>query len=91
MLTEQNGIGQTLSDRTTGRRLLDLLEKTDRSSACSAARALVPLTDVRLLDQLPRLPDGGNITLEGATGTIVRRIATRPPASIPKAAVRRPV
>ena len=40
ILTEQNQVGHTLSDRPGGRRLLDLLEKTDRSSMYSAARAL---------------------------------------------------
>jgi len=76
VLADQDGIGQTLSDRTSGRHLLDLLEKMDRSSIHSAARALMPLTDVRLLEQLRKLPEEGNITVEGATGSIVRRIAT---------------
>jgi len=76
VLTNQDGMGQTLSDRATGRRMLDLSEKMDRSSMCFAARALVPLTDVRLLEQLRKLPDNGNITVEGVTGTIARRINT---------------
>ena len=76
VLTDQDGLGQTLTDRTTGRYLLDLLEKMDRSSMYSAARCLMPLTDVRLLEQLRKLPEDGNITVEGATGTIVRRIKT---------------
>ena len=76
VLTDQDGMGQTLSDRTSGRRLLDLLEKTDRSSTYYAARALAPLTDVRLLGQLRKLPKEGNVAVEGATGTIVRRINT---------------
>ena len=42
----------------------------------AAARALMPLTDVRLLEQLRKLPEEGNVTVEGATGTIVRRINT---------------
>lgn len=76
VLTEQNSVGHTLSDRTRGRQLLDLLEKMDRSSIHSAARAIIALTDVRALEQLRKLPEKGNVTVEGATGTLVRRIKT---------------
>jgi len=76
VLTDQNSVGHTLSDRTSGRQLLDLLEKMDRFSLYSAAGALVRLTDVRLLEQLRKLPEKGSVTQEGATGTIVRRIST---------------
>ena len=77
VLTEQNQVGHTLSDRGSGRHLLDLLEKMDRSSMYAAARALMPLTDVQLLEQLRKLPEEGNVTVEGATGTIVQRINTQ--------------
>jgi len=76
VLTEQNQVGHTLSDRGSGRRLLGLLEKMDRSFMCAAARALVPLTDVRLLEQLRKLPEDGNVIVEGVTGTIVREVNT---------------
>jgi len=76
VLTEQNRVGHTLSDRWSGRRLTDLLERTDRSSMYAAARALMPLTDVRLLEQLRNLPEDGNAKVDGATGPIVRRINT---------------
>jgi hypothetical protein len=75
VLTEQNQVGHTLSDRESGRRLLDLLEKMDRSSLYAAARALMPLTDVRLLEQLRKLPEKDNAKVEGASGTIVQRIS----------------
>ena len=68
VLTEQNQVGHTLSDRGSGRRLLHLLEKTNRSSIYAAARALIPLTDVQLLKQLRELPAEGNVTVEGAMG-----------------------
>jgi hypothetical protein len=74
VLTEQNQVGHTLSDRTSGRHLLDLLEKMDRTAIYSAARALMPLTDMRLLEQLQKLPDDGSITVEGTTGTIIKQI-----------------
>ena len=77
VLTEQNRVGHTLSDRWSGRRLTDLLEKMDRSSMYTAARALMPLTDVRLLEQLRKLPEDGSAKVDGATGTIVRRISTQ--------------
>ena len=76
VLTEQNRVGHTLSDRWSGRRLTDLLEKMDRSSMYTAARALMPLTDVRLLEQLRKLPEDGSAKVDGATGPIVRRIST---------------
>ena len=76
VLTEQGRVGHTLSDRWSGRRLTDLLEKMDRSSMYTAARALMPLTDVRLLEQLRKLPEDGNAKVDGATGPIVRRINT---------------
>jgi hypothetical protein len=76
VLTEQNQVGHSLSDRGTGRRLLDLAKKTDRSSMYAAARALAPLADARLLKQLRELPGEGKVPVEGATGTIVQRINT---------------
>jgi hypothetical protein len=76
VLTEQNVHGHTLEDRVSGRRQLDLLEKTDRSTACSAALALAPLADARLLEQLRGLRNDGNIAVEGATGTVAQRVVT---------------
>ena len=42
----------------------------------AAANALAPLTDVQLLEQLRKLPEKGNVTMDGATGAIVQRINT---------------
>jgi len=76
VLTEQARFGHTVSDRTSGRQLLDLVEKMDRSSMYSAARALMPLTSARFLEQLRKLPERGSVTVEGATGTVLQRITT---------------
>ncbi len=76
ILTEQNRVGHTLSRRSMGRRLCDLLEKTDRSAMQAAARALVPLTEPALLDQLAKLPATGGGQIGGVNGTVVRRIST---------------
>ena len=75
-LTEQNIAGHTLFDGARGRHLLQQLAKMDRPSMYSAARALVPLADERLLEQLRKVPEEGKVTVEGATGTIVQRINT---------------
>ena len=76
ILTEQNRVGHTLSSRGMGRRLCDLLEKTDQSAMQSAARALVPLTDPAFLDQLARLPSTGSGQMGGVNGTVIGRIST---------------
>ncbi len=76
ILTSQNREGHTLVDRSTGRRLCDLLEKMDRRGLFSAADALAPLVDPQLLKQLANLPDDGNVKVEGASGKIVRKLAT---------------
>ena len=76
VLCAQNREGHTLVDRYTGRRLCDLLEKMDRSALFSAADALAPLVDPELLKQLAALPEEGDVKVEGATGRILRKIAT---------------
>jgi len=76
VLTSQNRVGHTLNARSTGRRLCDLLEKMDRSAMHAAARALVPLTDPKLLEKLRELPDEGETKVDGVTGTVVQRIET---------------
>jgi hypothetical protein len=76
MLTEQNRVGHTLADRAGGRRLTDLLQKMDRGSMYAAARRLVSLTDVRLLEQLRNFSQEGEIAVKGVSGTIVRRVTT---------------
>lgn len=76
VFNELSGHGHTLEDRFSGRRQLDLLEKTDRSATCAAALALAPLADVQLLEQLRKLPSEGSIAVEGVTGTVVKRVST---------------
>jgi len=71
-----NTQGHTLNDRGTGRRLCDLMEKTDRRSLFRAADALVPLMDRELLRQLQSLPEEGDAKVEGVTGRVVRKIVT---------------
>jgi len=75
-LTRNGDNGHTLADRSSGRYMCDLLEKVDRRQWISGARALVPLTDLELLAQLAQLPDEDEVTVEGVTGKVTRRIAT---------------
>ncbi|NQU24879.1 MAG: hypothetical protein HQ567_26650, partial [Candidatus Nealsonbacteria bacterium] len=77
ILTAQCRTGHTLQSRGIGRRLCDLMElKLDRNAMHDAAEALVPITDPQLLEQLRSLPDDATATVEGVTGTMVRRIDT---------------
>ena len=55
VLTEQNQVGHTLSDRASGRHLLDLLEKMDRSSMYAAARALDALDRRAIVGATPQI------------------------------------
>ena len=68
--------GHTIDDRGTGRRLCDLLEKIDRRGFFDAADALVPLTSPELLKQLAKLPEEGDIQVEGVLGRVVAQIPT---------------
>lgn len=76
IFTTQATNGHTLPDRSTGRYLCDLLEKADLNGFYSAADALVPLADPKLLEQLAALPAKEDLTVEGVTGSVVRRITT---------------
>ena len=76
VLTEQVTIGHTLWDRSTGRYLCDLLEKMDRHALFDAADALVPLSDPQLLAQLAKIPEKGDIKVEGVSGTVLQEIDT---------------
>ncbi len=76
VMTASCVMGHTIEDRPTGRRLCDLLEKADRSGFYDAADALVPLADPKLLDQLAKLPEEGDVQVEGVQGTVLRRIFT---------------
>jgi tartrate dehydratase beta subunit/fumarate hydratase class I family protein len=75
MLGSNDG-GHTLSDRASGRRLCDLLEKMDRGEMVHAAQILARLTDRRLLEQLANLPAQQTERVAGVTGTVVRKIQT---------------
>ncbi len=76
VLTGQMSIGHTLWDRSTGRYLCDVLEKMDRRALFDAADALVPLGDPQLLAELAKLPDKGDIKVEGVSGTVLQTIDT---------------
>jgi hypothetical protein len=76
VMVGQNSVGHTLTDRGTGRRMCDLMEKMDRNALIAAAEALVPLTDPKLLEQLKTLPEDGDVTVSGVTGRVVAKIAT---------------
>ena len=69
-------VGHTVDDRGTARRMCDLMEKMDRGALLTAAEALAPLSDRRLLQQLGTLPEEGNVIVRGASGRILRRIET---------------
>ena len=75
-LVSQNNVGHTLSSRSTGRRLCDLMEKMDRGAIHDAADALVPLSNPALLEQLGKISEQDNVAARGVTGTVVRRIVT---------------
>jgi hypothetical protein len=76
VLTGQSTVGHTLSDRGSGRRLCDLMEKMNRGGLMDAAEALVPITDPKLLEQLKQYPDEGDVQVAGVSGTVVARIDT---------------
>jgi len=75
-LTTRSRHGHTLDHRAGGRRLCDLLEKLDRSAMHAAARALTPITDTSLLEQLAKLPTDGKISVDGVKGDVLERINT---------------
>jgi len=75
-LTRNGNVGHTLSDRGSGRYMCDLLETLDRDAVHAAARAMVPLVDPALLEQLRALPCGGGQTAEGVTGKVAMKIET---------------
>jgi hypothetical protein len=76
ILTEQVTIGHTLWDRSTGRYLCDLVEKMDHHALFDAADALGPLSDPQLLAELAKIPDKGDIKVEGVSGTVLQAIDT---------------
>ncbi len=76
VMVANNNAGHTLNDRATGRRLVDLMEKMDRGALVTAAEALVPLSDPKLLEQLKDYPDDGNVMVAGVSGRVAARIET---------------
>jgi hypothetical protein len=76
ILTGQMSIGHTLWDRSTGRYLCDVLEKMDRRALFDAADALVPLSDSQLLAELAKMPDKGDLKVEGVNGTVLQTVDT---------------
>lgn len=68
--------GHTLPNRSTARTICELIKKSDREKMHDAARALVPLCDRGLLEQLGKLSTEETATAPGASGTIHARIAT---------------
>jgi len=57
--------GHTLDNRKTGRDLLQLLEKMDRTGIHNAIEALIPLSDEHLLELLEKLPAQRIVTAAG--------------------------
>jgi hypothetical protein len=69
-------VGHTLNDRSTGRRIVDILEKLDRNAQLNAAEALAVLSDPKLLEQLKDYPDTASVTVPGVTGHVIAKIDT---------------
>jgi hypothetical protein len=76
VLVSRNQAGHTLSDRGTGRRLCDLMERMGRGALASSAEALVPLSDPELLERLKHYPDSTSVEVPGVTGHVIAKIAT---------------
>lgn len=76
VLVTQNRNGHTLADRSTGRRMCDLLEKLDAGGLYKAVEALAPVTGPQVLRQLAEIPDEGSVTIAGASGRVLRQIVT---------------
>jgi len=68
--------GHTLPNRSTARTICELIKKMNREKLHDAAAALVPLCDRGLLDQLGEFSTEQTTMVEGASGTILARIAT---------------
>ncbi|MDR1053745.1 MAG: hypothetical protein LBL39_06175, partial [Planctomycetaceae bacterium] len=49
--------GHTIPSRTYGRKLLDMLEKIDKSAMHDAAEAFIPLVNLSLIELLDKLPE----------------------------------
>ena len=79
VFTRNGQVGHTLSDRYSGRRLLKLILKMDRSKTVEGLRSLARLSDTQLLDQLAKISDETEATtpaISGVTGSIVKLIST---------------
>jgi len=76
VMVSQNRVGHTLHSRGSGRRLLNLLEKSNRTAMHSAAEAMLPITNRELLRQLAALPEDSSIAVEGVTGPVVLKVNT---------------
>ncbi|MCE5303808.1 MAG: hypothetical protein LLF97_11975 [Planctomycetaceae bacterium] len=76
VLSTQNQVGHTIADRSTGRRLCDLMERMDRPAIFATAEALAPLADVRVLEQLKSLPAEGHVNVPGVSGPVAAKIET---------------
>lgn len=72
----QSTVGHTVPDRSTARRMCDLLEKMDRDAMFSAAEELSVLISKDLWRQFAKLPAEKCEPMLGVTGTIHRRIDT---------------
>ena len=72
----RNKAGHTLDDRSTGRQLVDIAEKLDRSAQVSAAEAMAVLSDPKLLEQLKSYPSDASVSVPGVTGHVVAKIET---------------
>jgi hypothetical protein len=76
VMVANNTAAHTLNDRGTARRMVDLMEKMDRAALVTAAEALIPMSDPKLLEQLKNYPENGDVDVPGVSGRVVARIDT---------------
>ena len=73
-----NNVGHTLSDRNSGRRLCDLIEKLDRGAMQAAAEDMLPLMIIteEFRKQLDAIPEEGDVKVSGVSGRVLKKIST---------------
>ena len=71
-----NNVGHTLNDRSSARRLCDLMEKMDRGAMLAAAEDILPLITEEFRKQLDAIPEEGDVKVPGVSGRVLKRITT---------------
>jgi len=71
-----NDVGHTLNDRSSARRLCDLMEKMDRGAMLATAEDLLPLITEEFRKHLQAIPEERDVKLAGVSGRVLKRITT---------------